>query len=79
MISTTLACIILERFLSVISLGSRPLKPGIETISLSLFSPGHADPNLIFNSSACFSIIEQPSLISSVITLPPNGTTAVCA
>ena len=64
--------------MSVISLGSRPLNPGIETISLSLFSPGQADPNLIFNSSACFSIIEQPSLISSVITLPPNGTTAVC-
>jgi len=62
----------------VISLGSRPLKPGIETISLSLFSPGHAEPNLILSNSACFSIIEQPSLISSVITLPPKGITAVC-
>ena len=50
----------------------------METISLSLFSPGQADPNLIFNNSACFSIIEQPSFISSVITFPPKGTTAVC-
>ena len=68
---------ILERFLSVISLGSRPLSPGIETISFSLFSPGQADPNFIFKSSACFSIIEQPSLISSVIIFPPKGITAV--
>ena len=44
---------VFDKFLSVISLGSRPLKPGIETISLSLFSPGQADPNLIFNNS-CF-------------------------
>ena len=29
-------------------MGSLPLKPGIETISLSLFSPGQADPTLIF-------------------------------
>ena len=59
-------------------MGSLPLKPGIDTISLSLFSPGQADPNFIFNNSACFSIIEQPSFISSVITFPPNGITAVC-
>ena len=65
------------KILSVISLGSRPLSPGIETISFSLFSD-QADPNFIFNSSACFSIIEQPSLISSVIIFPPKGITAVC-
>ena len=35
-------------------------------------------PNLIFKSSACFSIIEQPSFISSVIIFPPKGITAVC-
>ena len=62
----------------VISLGSRPLKPGIETISFSLFSPGQADPNLVLSNSACFSIIEQPSLMSSVITFPPTGITDVC-
>ena len=43
-----------------------------------MFSPGHAEPNFIFKSSACFSIIEHPSLISSVITFPPKGITAVC-
>ena len=78
MISTTRALIILERVLSDISLGSLPLRPGIETISESLFSPGQADPNFTLSNSACFSIIEQPSLMSSVITLPPNGITAVC-
>ncbi len=67
-----------DKFFRVISLGSLPRNPGIETISFSLFSPGHAEPNFIFNSSACFSIIEQPSLMSSVITLPPKGMTAVC-
>jgi hypothetical protein len=35
-----------------------PLNPGIETISLSLFSP-QVDPNLTFNNSACFHY-EQP-------------------
>ena len=69
---------IFDKFFKVISFGSLPLNPGIETISFSLFSPGHADPNLIFSNSACFSIIEQPSLISSVITFPPNGITDVC-
>jgi len=59
-------------------LGSRPLRPGIETISFSLFSPGHAEPNFTFSNSACFSIIEQPSLISSVIIFPPKGMTDVC-
>ena len=78
MISTTLALMILDSVLREISLGSLPLNPGIETISESLFSPGHEDPNLIFNNSACFSIIEQPSLMSSVITFPPKGITAVC-
>ena len=68
---------ILERFFSVISFGSRPLSPGIATISLSLFSPGHADPNFVLRSSACFSIIEQPSLMSSVMMFPPNGITEV--
>jgi hypothetical protein len=38
-----------------------PLSPGIETISLSLFSPGQAEPNFTFNNS-CFSMMEQPSL-----------------
>ncbi len=69
---------IFDKFFKVISFGSLPLNPGIDTISFSLFSPGHADPNLIFSNSACFSIIEQPSLISSVITFPPNGITDVC-
>ena len=73
----TRACIIFDRFFNVISLGSLPRNPGIETISLSLFSPGQADPNFIFNNSACFSMIEHPSLMSSVITFPPNGITAV--
>jgi hypothetical protein len=40
---------------------------------LSLFSPGQADPNFTFRNSACFSIIEQPSLMSSVITFPPKN------
>ena len=69
---------ILERVLSEISFGSLPCNPGIDTISVSLFSPGHAEPNFIFKSSACFSMIEQPSFMSSVITLPPKGITAVC-
>ena len=69
---------IFESVFKEISFGSLPLNPGMDTISVSLFSPGHADPNLIFKSSACFSIIEQPSLISSVITFPPKGITAVC-
>ena len=77
MISTTRAFIIFESVFNEISFGSLPIRPGIETISVSLFSPGHADPNLVFNNSACFSIIEQPSFMSSVITLPPNGITAV--
>ena len=68
---------ILERVFREISFGSLPCSPGIETISVSRFSPGQADPNFIFNNSACFSMIEQPSLMSSVITLPPNGITAV--
>ena len=50
----------------------------METISFSLFSPGQAEPNLTFNNSACFSIIEHPSFISSVITFPPKGITDVC-
>ena len=74
---TALFEVILDKFFSEISLGSLPLNPGIETISLSLFSPGQADPNFTFNNSACFSIIEQPSLISSVMSLPPKGITAV--
>ena len=69
---------IFDKFFKEISFGSLPISPGIETISFSLFSPGHAEPNLIFSCSACFSIIEQPSLISSVIIFPPNGITAVC-
>ena len=68
---------IFDRFFNVISLGSLPLNPGIETISLSLFSPGHAEPNFILSNSACFSIILQPSLMSSVMTFPPKGITAV--
>ena len=68
---------IFERFFNEISFGSLPLKPGMETISLSLFSPGQAEPNLTFYNSACFSIIEQPSLMSSVIIFPPKGITAV--
>ena len=62
----------------MISLGSLPRNPGIETISVSLFSPGQAEPNFILSNSACFSIMEQPSFISSVITFPPKGITAVC-
>jgi hypothetical protein len=58
------------------SFGSLPLNPGIETISLSLFSPGQAEPNFTFNNSACFSMIEHPSFISD-ITFPPKGITAV--
>ena len=56
-----------DKFFNVISFGSRPRNPGIETISLSLFSPGQAEPNFILSNSACFSIIEQPSFISSVL------------
>ena len=59
-------------------MGSRPCNPGIDTISVSRFSPGQADPNFILSNSACFSMIEQPSFISSVITFPPYGITAVC-
>ena len=70
--------IIFDSVFREISLGSLPLSPGIDTISESLFSPGHAEPNLIFNCSAWLPIIEHPSLISSVITFPPNGITAVC-
>ena len=77
MISTKRAWITLDNIFSEISLGSLPLNPGIETISFSLFSPGQAEPNFTFKSSACFSMIEQPSFISSVITLPPKGITAV--
>ena len=69
---------ILERVFNEISLGSRPRNPGIETISVSLFSPGQAEPNFTFNNSACFSIMEHPSLISSVMIFPPKGITAVC-
>ena len=68
---------IFESVFSEISLGSLPCKPGIETISVSRFSPGQAEPNFTFNNSACFSIIEQPSLMSSVMTFPPKGITAV--
>ncbi len=77
MISTTRALIILDKVLSDISFGSRPCKPGMATISVSRFSPGHAEPNFTLRSSACFSIMEHPSLMSSVITLPPKGITAV--
>ena len=66
------------RFLREISLGSRPRNPGIETISFSWFSLASAEPNLIFNNSACWRMIEQPTLMSSVITFPPKGITAVC-
>jgi hypothetical protein len=38
-----------RRFFKEISL-ALSLNPGIETISLSLFSPGQADPNLTFNN-----------------------------
>ena len=69
--------ITLESVFREISLGSRPLKPGIETISVSLFSPGQADPNFTLSSSACLWMIEHPSFMSSVITFPPKGITAV--
>ena len=69
---------IFDKFFSDISFGSLPLNPGIDTISFSLFSPGQADPNFTLSNSACFSIIEHPSFISSVITFPPKGITAVC-
>jgi hypothetical protein len=62
---------IFDKFFNEISFGSLPLNPGIETISLSLFSPGQAEPNFTFNNS-CFSMIEHPSFISSDITLPPK-------
>jgi hypothetical protein len=68
---------IFDKFFNEISFGSLPLNPGIETISLSLFSPGQAEPNFTFNNSACFSMIEHPSFISSDITFPPKGITAV--
>jgi hypothetical protein len=51
--------------------GSLPLKPGIETISLSLFSLA-SRAKFTFNNSACFSMIEHPSFISSEITFPPK-------
>ena len=73
----TRALMIFESVFKEISLGSLPLSPGIETISVSLFSPGQADPNFTFKSSACLLIIEQPSLTSSVMTFPPKGITAV--
>jgi hypothetical protein len=50
-----------DKFFKEISLALF-LSPGIETISLSLFSPGQAEPNFTFNNSACFSMMEQPSL-----------------
>ena len=77
-ISSNLALIILDKFFTEISFGSCPFKPGIETISFSLFSDGIAEPNFNFNCSACFSIIEHPSFISFVIIFPPKGITAVC-
>ena len=60
------------------SFGSLPLKPGIDMITFSLVYEDIAEPNLIFNISACFSKICRPCLISFVITLPPNGITDVC-
>ena len=77
MISRTRALIIFDNVFRLISFGGLPRSPGMLTISLSLFSPGHAEPNFTFNVSACFSIISQPSLMSSVMTLPPKGITAV--
>ena len=77
-ISRTRALIIFESVFKLISFGGLPRSPGMLTISFSLFSPGHAEPNFTFRVSACFSIISQPSLISSVMTFPPNGMTAVC-
>jgi hypothetical protein len=65
-----------DKFFKEISFGSLPLSPGIETISLSLFS-GQAGTKFHFNNSACFSMMEQPSFISSEITFPPKGITAV--
>ena len=52
----TRALMIFESVFKEISLGSLPLSPGIETISVSLFSPGQADPNFTFKSSACLLI-----------------------
>ena len=69
---------IFARFLSVISLGARPLNPGIATTSSALFSLARAEPNFTFRSSACFLIMAHPALISSVIISPPKGITAVC-
>ena len=43
---------IFDSVFNEISFGSLPLRPGIETMSESLFSPGHAEPNFIFNCSA---------------------------
>ena len=51
--------------------------PGIVIIRFSTTSSASAAPNLTFNCSAWCCITVQPSLMSEVITLPPNGTTAV--
>ncbi len=67
----------LARFFNVISLGGRPLKPGMDTTSSSRFSSAIAEPNLTLSSSACFFSMEQPSFTSSVIISPPKGITAV--
>jgi hypothetical protein len=45
---------IFDKFFNEISFGSLPLNPGIETISLSLFSPGQAEPNFTFNNLLAF-------------------------
>ena len=65
------------RFFRLISLGSRPRRPGMLTTSFSLFSAASALPKRVFSVSAWSRRMEQPILMSSVITLPPKGITAV--
>ena len=67
----------LARLRKVISFGSRPRKPGIQTTSFSLLSDAKALPNFTLSISAWRCIMRQPSLMSWVMTFPPNGITAV--
>ena len=67
----------LAKLRRVISFGSRPLSPGIQTTSFSLLSEAKALPNFTLSISAWRCIMRQPSLMSCVITLPPKGITAV--
>ena len=71
MISTTRALIILDRVFKIFLIPSLQTWDG--TISVSRFSPGHAEPNFTL-SSAVFH--NGTSSMSSVITLPPKGITA---